>query len=101
MDIKRFLSRGEASDYLASRGFRVAKPTLAKYAVTGGGPTYRNFGTRVVYDPSDLDEWVKAKLTAPRRSTSEVTAEWTDGEPALCQATQGAHGTVPNRTIMK
>lgn len=75
MNIKRFLSRGEASEYLASRGFRVAKPTLAKYAVAGGGPIYRNFGTRVVYDPSDLDAWVEAKLTARRRSTSELMPE--------------------------
>jgi len=64
----RYFSRDEASAYLRDRGFRIAKQTLAKYAVTGGGLTYRNFGTRVVYDPSDLDEWVKAKLTAPRRS---------------------------------
>ncbi len=75
MDIKRFLSRGEASDYLANLGLPVAKPTLAKYAVTGGGPIYRTFGTRVVYDPSDLDAWVEAKLTTRRRSTSELMPE--------------------------
>jgi hypothetical protein len=75
MNTQRFLSRGEASEYLARRGFRIAKPTLAKYAVTGGGPIYRNFGTRVVYDPSDLDAWVEAKLTARRRSTSELISD--------------------------
>ncbi len=91
MDIKRFLSRAEASDYLASRGFRVAKPTLAKYAVTGGGPAYRTFGSRVVYDPSDLDAWVDARLTARRRSTSEITAERADGE-LVRQAAQDVHG---------
>jgi hypothetical protein len=77
----RYFSRDEASEYLRNRGFRIAKQTLAKYAVTGGGPAYRTFGTRVVYDPPDLDAWVEARLTARRRSTSELTAERTDGEP--------------------
>jgi hypothetical protein len=68
----RYFSRDEASEYLKNRGFRVAKQTLAKYAVTGGGPAYRTFGSRVVYDPSDLDAWIDQRLTMPRRSTSEA-----------------------------
>lgn len=74
MKPQRFLSRSEASDYLKVRGFRVEKQTLAKYAVTGAGPAYRTFGTRVVYDPMDLDAWIERRLTAPRKSTSEVLA---------------------------
>jgi hypothetical protein len=69
----RFLSRAEASDYLTNRGFRVAKQTLAKFAVTGEGPAYRSFGRRVVYDPADLNAWIEARLTKARRSTSEVS----------------------------
>ncbi len=72
MKPERYLSRDEASGYLRLRGFRVAKQTLAKYAVTGGGPAYRNFGSRVVYDPVDLDVWIEQRLTMPRRSTSEA-----------------------------
>ena len=37
MNTKRFLSRSEASDYLVGRGLRIAKQTLAKFAVTGEG----------------------------------------------------------------
>jgi hypothetical protein len=74
MNANRFLSRTEASDYLTSRGFRIAKQTLAKFAVTGEGPAYRSFGARVVYDPADLDSWSETRLTKPRRSTSATVA---------------------------
>ncbi len=72
MKPERYFSRDEASDYLGRRGFKIAKQTLAKYAVTGAGPTYRTFGARVVYDPADLDAWIERRLTAARKSTSEV-----------------------------
>jgi hypothetical protein len=71
MEPQRYFSRDEASDYLKNRGFRVAKQTLAKYAVTGGGPAYRTFGTRVVYDPADIDAWIEQRLTTLRKSTSQ------------------------------
>lgn len=74
MGTTHFLSRAEAADYLFGRGLRVAKQTLAKYAVTGGGPIHRRFGSRVVYSPLDLDEWAEARLSKPRRSTSDAAA---------------------------
>jgi hypothetical protein len=74
MQPKRYLSRSEASDYLKAQGLRVEKQTLAKYAVTGAGPAYRTFGTRVVYDPADLDTWIERRLTGLRKSTSELLA---------------------------
>lgn len=70
----RYLSRGEASEHLKSRGLRVEKQTLAKYAVTGAGPAYQTFGTRVVYDPADLDAWASARLSGKVRSSSELQA---------------------------
>lgn len=67
----RFLSRAQAADYIQSRyGLPAAKSTLGKLASLGGGPVYRLFCGRAVYTPSDLDLWVKEKLSAPRRSTS-------------------------------
>ena len=72
MQIAQFLSRSEAASYLGSRSLRIATQTLAKYAVTGGGPIHRRFGSRVVYSPADLDAWAEAKLSKPRRSTSEA-----------------------------
>jgi Helix-turn-helix domain len=75
MNVARFLSRSEASDYLVSRGLHIARQTLAKFAVTGEGPAYRSFGRRVVYDPADLDAWIDATLTNVRRSTSATFTE--------------------------
>jgi hypothetical protein len=72
MQTKQYLSRREASEYLASRGLRTAVATLAKYATIGGGPEFRSFGRFPRYEPSALDAWIKSKLTDPRRSTSDA-----------------------------
>jgi hypothetical protein len=100
MDQTRYFYRDESSEYLQNRGLKVAKQTLTKYAVTGRGPVYRNFGSRVVYESSDLDAWVEARLTGRRRSTSEVSPDRSDGEP-LRQAAQDFHGTLPNGIVVK
>jgi predicted DNA-binding transcriptional regulator AlpA len=42
--------------------------TLVKYRVFGGGPPFFKIGRRVVYDPHDLDEWLKDRR---RFSTSD------------------------------
>ena len=65
------LRRAEASRYLREHhGIKREPQTLAKLAVTGGGPEYDLFG-RVPYYPIDkLDEWVAARLSR-RRSTSD------------------------------
>lgn len=70
MQENRFLDRAEAAQYLTNRGLRVCKSTLQKWVTVGGGPAYRRFGQRAVYQTSDLDAWAEQKLTAPRRSTS-------------------------------
>lgn len=65
----RYLDRTEAAEYLTARGLRVSKNTLQKWATTGGGPAYRRFGLRAVYQQADLDAWAEAKLSAPRCSS--------------------------------
>ncbi len=67
-----YMLRPEAAEFLTDRGFPTAKNTLQKYATTGGGPVYRIFGNRALYTPEDLLDWADAKLSAPRRSTSEA-----------------------------
>jgi hypothetical protein len=73
---KTYLSRPEASDYLFDRwSVKYSKGTLAKLAVTGGGPTYRLInGYRALYKPEDLDSWVESRLSAPLNSTSQAAA---------------------------
>ena len=49
-------ARRKAARYLSeTRGLAVAPQTLAKYAVIGGGPSYRKFGRYPVYAIADLD----------------------------------------------
>ena len=67
-----YMRRPEAAEFLADHGFPTTKNTLQKYATTGGGPVYRIFGNRALYTPEDLLDWADAKLSAPRRSTSEA-----------------------------
>ena len=71
MHPKQYLSRKEASEYLKSRGLPVAVATLAKYATVGGGPEFHSFGRFPRYSVDALDDWVAAKLSKPRHSTSE------------------------------
>lgn len=67
------LRRREASRYLQTRhGLPVATATLAKYAVTGGGPRFQKPGARtVLYTTQELDRWAMEKLGEPIASTSE------------------------------
>jgi hypothetical protein len=69
----RYLDRREAADYLTNqRGLRISRNTLQKMATLGGGPPYRVFGIRAIYEKADLESWAAAKLSAKRCSTSEV-----------------------------
>jgi excisionase family DNA binding protein len=69
---KRYLTRQEAASYLSEHGLTVSKNTLQKFATTGGGPAYRIFGNRALYTAETLHDWAEARLTAPRKSTSEA-----------------------------
>jgi hypothetical protein len=75
MRIHRFLRRKAASQYLEETwGVNCAYSTLAKYAVVGGGPTFRRAGRIPLYATNDLDEWVASKLSPPMRSTSDMAS---------------------------
>ena len=58
----RKLSAAEAANYIG-----VSKSWLDKLRVLGGGPIFIQLGRRVVYDYSDLDDWVRA---CRRKNTS-------------------------------
>ena len=69
------LSRAEASSYLdLQHGIRRKVGTLAKLAVIGGGPAFRNIGGRgVAYDVSELDRWADEMVSAPRSNTAQTS----------------------------
>lgn len=77
-ELNPLLDRRAASATLAELGFPCAAATLATLACRGGGPPFVKFGPRALYRRDDLAEWARARLTAPRRSTSEVDARRVD-----------------------
>jgi hypothetical protein len=65
------LSRRDASAYLSSvHGLKCAASTLAKWAVTGGGPAFEKFGTRPLYPLTELDRWALDRLSPAAASTA-------------------------------
>jgi hypothetical protein len=72
---KHYFDRREAAAYLTALGLKTSHKTLQKQATVGGGPEYQIYGNRAVYTMAQLDEHARRKLSAPRRSTSEIKAE--------------------------
>ena len=70
------LTRREAAEFLTEElGLPVAPASLAKMAsVSSDGPPYRKFRRRVIYERDELIEWAKARLSGPRRSSSDTGA---------------------------
>lgn len=67
------LRRREASSYLhENHGVNRTVGTLAKLAVTGGGPPYRVDGRTPLYEPADLDAWAESSLSPKVASSSEL-----------------------------
>lgn len=72
---RQFMRRRDAAKYLTEHGFPVAANTLMKLASVGGGPVFRKFGRWPVYQPADLDDWARSRLSEPMRSTSNTVRE--------------------------
>ena len=69
---KRYLRRDAAAAYLQERwGLRCRPKTLAKLAVTGGGPPLHYAGRFPIYEPTELDSWARGRITGPFGSTWE------------------------------
>jgi len=69
----RRLRRDEASRYLNDGwGISRTQKTLAKLAVTGGGPAFRKDGRFPLYETDALDEWARAQLSEQVYSTAEL-----------------------------
>lgn len=73
MTTPKFLRRADAALHVRETwGVPCSAKWLAKLAVIGGGPVYRKAGRTPIYAISDLDLWAEARISAPRRSTSDV-----------------------------
>ncbi len=60
------------AEALTEHGFPVSAKTLATMATRGGGPPFHKFGRAVLYRWGDALAWAEARLSAPRRTTSEL-----------------------------
>ena len=58
------LSADQAAELLG-----LAKSTLSKMRLSGGGPAFIKMGRRVAYRPDDIEAWLKSHR---RISTSDV-----------------------------
>lgn len=65
-DLPKLLNSREAAPCVG-----VAEKTLNNWRVLGLGPKFIRAGGRIVYDPSDIEEWKSAQR---RSSTSELAA---------------------------
>ena len=72
MTSKRY-RRAEASGYLKQQwGIDRTPGTLAKLAVTGGGPRFQHVGRIPLYPVDELDKWAETMLSPLRSSTTEL-----------------------------
>jgi hypothetical protein len=70
---ERYMRRDKAAAYLLENYGFGSKQTLAKGVVTGDTPAFHKAGRRVLYTQAALDAWALAKISAPRRSSSDTT----------------------------
>jgi hypothetical protein len=68
------LTRDACAAALTAAGYPTASATLATKATRGGGPIFQKYASRSLYRWGDALNWARAKLTPPRRSTSEADA---------------------------
>jgi hypothetical protein len=71
---KRYLTRVEAAQYITDNWFPQSPKTLAKLAVTGGGPAFRKAHRVPIYTPADCDTYARSKIGPLVHSTAELTA---------------------------
>ena len=68
--------RAQASSYLRDKyGICLSQATLARMAVTGGGPRFRKDGRFPLYDEPELDRFAEARLGPLRASTSDTSSD--------------------------
>jgi hypothetical protein len=69
------LTRLAAAQSLTDAGYPISVATLTTKATRGGGPPFRKWGTRVLYNWGDALAWAENRVSAPRRSTSDTGAQ--------------------------
>lgn len=63
VEVPEYMRRKDAANYLKSRYGVGSSRTLAKLAVTGGGPIMTKIGGAACYLKDDLDDWARSRMT--------------------------------------
>ena len=71
-DPNQMMDTSSAVATLRGFGFPASESTFASPRTRGGGPAYQKYGNRVLYKWADVLEWAVARLSSPRRSSSEL-----------------------------
>jgi hypothetical protein len=72
--MESLLDTATAAQWLTAHGIRRSPLTLRKLRCLGGGPTYRIMNGKPYYTAPDLADWVRSRLSAPLRNSSERDA---------------------------
>jgi hypothetical protein len=94
-DPQALLTRVQTAAALTQAGFPVSPATLSTKATRGGGPPYRKFGPRALYEWGTSLRWATERLRDPVRNTSENDASQAKLRPPSCGAAQAPR---PRRT---
>jgi hypothetical protein len=65
------LTRDAVATALTDAGFPISGATLATKATRGGGPPFRLFGRRPLYECGAALAWAKSRLSEPATTSSE------------------------------
>jgi hypothetical protein len=69
------LTRDAVATALTEAGFPISGATLATKATRGGGPPYRLFGRRPLYEWGTALAWAQGRLSEPASNSSEHGAK--------------------------
>jgi hypothetical protein len=75
VNLDELMTPAQAVEYLRSRNVKRTELTLAKGRWRGDGstPPYRKLDSRVYYVQSEIDGWLRDKLSPPFASTSAAS----------------------------
>ncbi len=72
--VSTLLNRQQVARSLSLAGYPTSPSTLSTMATRGGGPPFCKWGPRAMYRWGEALAWAEARLSKPRRSTSELDA---------------------------
>lgn len=67
----KHVTRQDAARILTEAGYPIAYTTLATLASTGGGPAYKRYGHRAIYEVEALFSWAEARIGRAASTASE------------------------------